>query len=387
MKIVSIEPTPSPNSMKLNLDTALPTGTTYNIHKDNLHTAPDYIKKCFEVNGVKGIFQVNDFIALERNPKVDWKEILADIRQVFDQLEDTTASSESNQPASAEQQPQDGFGEVEVYFQMFKGIPMQIKLLKNGEESRVGLPESFVEAAKKAQPSAENLITERQWVSRGVRYGEPEEIGEQLIEELKAAYDEERLEKLVAKAFKEEQADDPDAAFSYEKAEQALASDDWQVRYAALERMELVEENLPLIVKALDDSKLSIRRLATAYLGDIGANYGAEKVLEHLYQALHDDSPVIRRTAGDAISDIGSPLAMQEMTRVLKDKNKLVRWRAARYMYEVGDETVIEALKEIEHDPEFEVSLQAKMAIERIESGGEAEGTVWQQMTRRMQQD
>lgn len=385
MRIISIEPTPSPNSMKLNLDTALPQGKTYNINKENVHTAPEYIQKCFEVNGVKGIFQVNDFIALERNPKVDWKEILADVRQVFELLggEVKAVPQEKSEP----QQAQDGFGEVEVFLQMFKGIPMQIKLLKNGEESRVGLPEIFIEAARKAQPSAENLITERQWVAQGVRYGEPEEVGQQLVEELSAAYDEERLDKLVAKAFKEEQDEDPDAAFSYAKAEQALENDDWKVRYAALERMELDEENLPLIVKALGDSKLSIRRLATAYLGDIGANYGAEKVMEHLYKALHDDSPVIRRTAGDAISDIGSPLALQEMIQALKDKNKLVRWRAARYMYEVGDETVLDALKSIENDPEFEVSLQAKMAIERIESGGEAEGTVWQQMTRRLQDE
>jgi hypothetical protein len=34
-------------------------------------------------------------------------------------------------------------------------------------------------------------------------------------------------------------------------------------------------------------------------------------------------------------------------------------------------------------DPEFEVGLQAKMALERILSGEEAAGTVWQQMSER----
>ena len=33
-------------------------------------------------------------------------------------------------------------------------------------------------------------------------------------------------------------------------------------------------------------------------------------------------------------------------------------------------------------DPEFEVRMQVRQAIERIESGGEARGTVWQQLTR-----
>ncbi len=34
MRIVSIEPTPSPNSMKINLDESLPQSETYNYTKD-----------------------------------------------------------------------------------------------------------------------------------------------------------------------------------------------------------------------------------------------------------------------------------------------------------------------------------------------------------------
>ena len=65
----------------------------------------------------------------------------------------------------------------------------------------------------------------------------------------------------------------------------------------------------------------------------------------------------------------------------LKDKSKLVRWRAAMFLYEVGDEKSLPALKAAENDPEFEVSLQIKMAIERIEGGEKAKGSVWKQMT------
>ncbi|MDT2208001.1 HEAT repeat domain-containing protein, partial [Paenibacillus larvae] len=91
----------------------------------------------------------------------------------------------------------------------------------------------------------------------------------------------------------------------------------------------------------------------------------------------------VRRTAGDTLSDIGNPAAIPAMIKALKDKNKLVRWRAARFLYEVGDESAVPALKEAAGDPEFEVSLQVQIALERIEGGHEAEGTVWQQMTRR----
>ena len=40
MKIVTIEPTPSPNSMKIVLDTELPKGTGHNYKKSDAETAP-----------------------------------------------------------------------------------------------------------------------------------------------------------------------------------------------------------------------------------------------------------------------------------------------------------------------------------------------------------
>ena len=51
------------------------------------------------------------------------------------------------------------------------------------------------------------------------------------------------------------------------------------------------------------------------------------------------------------------------------------------YLYEVGDESALPALRQAENDEEFEVALQVKMAIERIEKGEEALGSVWKQMT------
>ncbi|MCG0041259.1 HEAT repeat domain-containing protein, partial [Escherichia coli] len=73
----------------------------------------------------------------------------------------------------------------------------------------------------------------------------------------------------------------------------------------------------------------------------------------------------VRRTAGDCLSDIGDPQAIPAMIKSLSDSSKLVRWRAAMFLYEVGDESAIEALRAAEDDPEFEVSLQVKMALER----------------------
>ncbi|MFP3490032.1 HEAT repeat domain-containing protein, partial [Staphylococcus sp. SIMBA_130] len=47
----------------------------------------------------------------------------------------------------------------------------------------------------------------------------------------------------------------------------------------------------------------------------------------------------------------------------------------------VGDETAIPALEQAANDPEFEVKMQAGMALERIKGGEEAKGSVWHQMT------
>lgn len=69
------------------------------------------------------------------------------------------------------------------------------------------------------------------------------------------------------------------------------------------------------------------------------------------------------------------------MIESLKDESKIVRWRAAMFLYEVGTEEAVPALKEAEDDSEFEVALQVKMALARIQGGEEAKGSVWKQMT------
>lgn len=80
------------------------------------------------------------------------------------------------------------------------------------------------------------------------------------------------------------------------------------------------------------------------------------------------------------MSDLGFPEFASAMEHALQDKNKLVRWRAAMFFYEVGDESHLEALRAVEEDSEYEVRLQIKMAIARIEQGEEAKGSVWKQM-------
>lgn len=373
MKILSIEPTPSPNNMKLNLDETLPEGVRYAYTKDQLEEAPEHLQRILCIPGVRGVFQVTDFIAVERSSKADWEEILQQIGKAFGQ----------NLPLSVVgtgDSQQEKYGEVEVLVQTFAHIPYQVKLIADGQEKRFALPPYFMEAVMTAQErSGHNLILGRQWEEHGVRYGDMEEIGQEVVQELIAAYDQERLQQLVEAAAQPQSGQASSPARSPDEIEEQLRHPDWQRRFAALQQMKLELSNLPYLVQALQDPKPSIRRLAVAYLGELNS----PEVLPYLYQALQDDSPAIRRTAGDALSDMGDPRAIPAMIRALKDPSKIVRWRAARFLYEVGDDSAVPALQQALRDPEFEVRLQAKLALERITQGQEASGTVWQQMANR----
>ncbi|MGP4107696.1 conserved virulence factor C family protein [Virgibacillus sp. L01] len=378
MKIVSIEPTPSPYSMKINVDEQLTDGQTenYKLNDDVTH-APDYVQKLFTVNGVKGLYRVIDFIALERNPRVPWEEILPEVRTVLGSSEENSDSL-TGEAASTEE----NFGEVKVFIQKFRYIPMQVKLEEGDNEHRFGLPERFMNATMEASVASENMLMERKWIEQSPRYGEVEEIGQEVVDEIEATYDSERIAELVKLAKANETASDQKSAPRKKVTLDMLDKPNWKDRYAALDRMDPIVDDLPILDKALDDEKASVRRLATAYLGMIEQ----PEVLPYLYKALQDKAVNVRRTAGDCLSDLGFKDAIPEMINSLKDKSRIVRWRAAMYLYEVGDETAIPALKEALEDPEFEVRMQVKMALARIEGGEEAKGSIWHQMTQATKQ-
>ncbi|HDX9640571.1 TPA: conserved virulence factor C family protein [Bacillus mobilis] len=369
MKIKAIEPTPSPNTMKVILNEVLPAGARNNYTNENKEQAPMQVQEILKIEGIKGVYHVADFLAVERNAKFDWKVLLQQVRAVFG--EEVVEESEEQQLAH--------FGEVKVFVQMFFTIPMQVKLTDGTTEERVGLPDRFKESIMKVQMSAPNVVKERKWVEQSTRYGNFEEIGKEVVEEIVAAYSEERVNETVKELLNQAGAVEVtiQKREPYKVTEEMMKDADWKNRFAALEQMDPTEEDMPVLKMALDDEKVSIRRLATAYLGMVKG----DGVLPLLYKALLDRSVSVRRTAGDCLSDVGDPAAMFVMIKSLKDSSKLVRWRAAMFLFELGDESAIPALKAAQDDPEFEVAMQARLALERIEGGEEAKGSVWKQMT------
>ncbi|BAQ10990.1 bps lyase heat family repeat protein [Bacillus sp. OxB-1] len=299
---------------------------------------------------------------------VAWETILAEVQAVL--------NDEQSDPAEAQEAVDETYGEVYVHVQTYKEIPLQVKVFDSQSEERFGLSERFLEAMEQVHSSeTENYILLRKWADYGIRYGEKEEIGQLVIQEIEAAYPDERLEEIIRNVQE-----------GHERTSQrgrkvSLVEFDvpeWETRFQLLDQMPDPDlDDLPLLEKALQDDKMSIRRLATVYLGMIED----EAVIPYIERALHDKSWAVRRTAGDCMSDLGFPGFESAAMEALQDKNKLVRWRAAMYLYETGTERALPALKQAENDPEFEVKLQVRMAIARIEEGEEAKGSVWKQMT------
>jgi len=370
VKINAIEPTPSPNTMKVILNEELPMGKSNNYKKESSEGAPKVVQAILAIEGVKGVYHVADFLAVERNAKYDWKDILQEVRIAFGEEAESTNNGETG--------IDEHFGEIKVFVQKYKEIPMQVKLTDGTEERRFGLPEYFIRARYEAEDKEDNVILVRKWIEVGVRYGDFEQIGKEVVEELVAAYPDTRLQALVEQAKSSKVGQEKHSRQRLKLGLHDLENPDWRIRYQMLEQMDdPTIEDLPVLEKTLQDEKTSIRRLATVYLGMIED----KRVLPLLYKALKDKTVTVRRTAGDCLSDLGFEEASVEMMEALKDSSKLVRWRAAMFLYEVGDETALLALKAAENDPEFEVSMQIKLAIERIEQGEEAKGSVWKQMT------
>src|SRR5712691_7995795 len=84
VKLLSIETTPNPNSMKLNLDESMSKGVAITYTHENRGDCPAYIEKILAIPGVSSVFRVEDFMAIQRKPTAGWEDILAQARVVLE---------------------------------------------------------------------------------------------------------------------------------------------------------------------------------------------------------------------------------------------------------------------------------------------------------------
>jgi HEAT repeat protein len=357
VKLLSIETTPNPNSMKLNLDERLANGVAITYTQVNIGDCPAYIEKILAIPGVSSVFRVADFMAIQRKPTAGWEDILSQARAV---LEYTSLNNTNPEPAGTSDKE---WREVMVSVQYFRDLPMLVKVSAGSETTRLPLPERFGQAIERAMGASENMLMERRWVDEGLRYGNLCDVGEALVREISAVYDEKKLQELVERAYHPDVHEQVKASREeLSELARAFESQKWEERFAALKELgrnataQIDSQALSLIIRATKDPKMSIRRLAVVFLGLIKT----PEVLAPLCEALKDEAVGVRRSAGDALTDLGDRRAIGPMVETLKDPNKLVRWRASRFLYELGDESALRALREAQDDREFEVAMQIR---------------------------
>lgn len=369
MTLVSVDTTPNPNSMKYNLSE--PLGMTATFTAENAAAAPPFVQELLAIQGVNSVFCTASFVTLNRDPRTDWPAIMDAARRVFESKRNSATAIEDQRDAVEKQ------GQVEVLVQTFRDIPIQVKVTDGINEERIGLPERFGEAARELQTHfGGDYLKERHWAEWGVRYGSLEEVAREVAEEIEARMDEDRLNQRKRQAMGKTTEATPKVDSEPENLNPG--SSDWYERFLAVQQLEATDKNLPLFIQALHDEKPQIRRWTAARL----AGVKTPESVEALSDALLNDSNVgVRRTAGDSLSDIGDVSAQGAVCQALKDKNKLVRWRAARFLAEVGTKEALPALEQAKDDPEYEVRLEVEAAIHYIREGFDAPLPVWKLMS------
>jgi hypothetical protein len=353
VRLKSVETTPNPNSMKLNLHENIGAPVTYEPEKTS--EAPEFVRNLLAIEGVKSVFACGDFLTINKDPRAGWREILRSAASALG-AEGSDAPDRQSQRDAAEKE-----GQVQVLVQTFRDIPIQVKVVDAQGEARVSLGERFNAAAMELQKeTGADYLKERYWADHGVRYGEREQVANEVADELRGMFDERASRSQPTERFQD-----------------WLNDEDWHRRLTAVQQLSGSEENIALLAGALKDSNPQVRRMAAAGLGATGSSSAVPPLSDAL---INDPSVGVRRTAGDALSDIGDPSAESAVCQALSDSNKLVRWRAARFLCDIGTEAAIPYLEKAVNDAEFEVHLEVEAAIQRIRGGGESLGPAWKRI-------
>ncbi|MBX9772297.1 MAG: virulence factor, partial [Candidatus Obscuribacterales bacterium] len=293
MQLTSIETTPNPNSMKLNLDESVGKPVTYTV--EQRAASPDYVARLLDIEGVKSVFVCHDFITLNRDPRADWKFILDKATNIL------SGEQQSDIPLNEQRKSAEKLGQISVLVQTFRGIPIQVKTCDGHEEKRIAMSSRFSEAAQLVQAqSGADYLKERYWDDWGVRYESLEEVTKDVVEEIEGTLDAKAIERLVAMAL--EKTTKETSSRSIDQLQTDLDSDDWHQRLLAVQELGTRQEAITLLIRALSDPHQQVRRLVAAALGASGAR---EAVVPLTQVLLNDASIGVRRTAGDALSDLG----------------------------------------------------------------------------------
>jgi hypothetical protein len=117
VKLLSIETTPNPNSMKLKLDVRLPKAVAITYTHENRGDCAAYIDKILAIPGVSSVFRIADWMAIQRKPTAGWEDILSQARVI---LEYASLNSTKPEPTGTSDKK---WLEVMVSVQYFRDLP------------------------------------------------------------------------------------------------------------------------------------------------------------------------------------------------------------------------------------------------------------------------
>lgn len=86
MKILSIERTPNPNSMRVVFDTELPSGESFNYRKSDADQAQEPAASILKLDGIEGIYHVMNFMAVEKSGDVEWEVLVPFIEKAVEEF-------------------------------------------------------------------------------------------------------------------------------------------------------------------------------------------------------------------------------------------------------------------------------------------------------------
>lgn len=137
-----------------------------------------------------------------------------------------------------------------------------------------------------------------------------------------------------------------------------LRDGDWQVREVAIEACgHIGSPAVDGLIRLLRD--WDVRRYAIAAMGKIKD----ERVLDPLIQQLRSDE--FKEFATDALVELGQP-AVEKLLAALKDKDEVTRKQAVIALGQIKDSSSLDALIEMLQDKDWFTRIQAAAAIEAI---------------------
>jgi hypothetical protein len=414
MVVDAVESTPNPSAFLLRLDAPIEgtaatglRGQTYS--HGSRGNCPPALQAALSTKGVESLFVCGDMLTLSKAPSVAWDQVLPLVIETLGGASESLSAAGLPSGGSTDLAPS-SIGGVQIRLQVSQKLPIQVEAvgwLGANQPLRAKLSPRFGSAmGLLIGQSGDAFFTAREWMERGMRYPEvdldPDDpIGserramaaslEAELAEVEAAYPDDRIAALIfghkssaREAGEPVGADTRGSLLSLADVDQ-LCDEDMACTSSGEAGLNDALRRLAAFV-ANGNGVMGARRNAIAYLGGT-AERGGDVVFDAVGVAFKSEKAAgLRRTAGDALSDLGNGRAAPLAVAALTDRSTLVRWRAARILGEVGEGgSVAAALKQASlEEAAFEVAFEMKDAARKVASRdageGGAKGPMWKQI-------